>query len=453
VPPTFADLGVPADLVAVLDRGSITSPFPIQAATLPDAFAGRDISGRAPTGSGKTLAFGLPLVVNVGPSRPRQPRGLVLVPTRELAEQVRRELAPLCRAVGRRVMSVYGGVGYGPQRAELERGVDILVACPGRLEDLVAQRVVDLSAVHIVVLDEADRMADMGFLPAVKRLLDLTSSDRQTLLFSATLDGAVDGVVRRYQHDPLRHEVADEEGDPGEVRHLFWKTDTARRVALAADVVSRHQSAIVFCRTKHGADRVVRQLGAAGVSAVAIHGNKSQPQRDRALRQFSSGAVRALVATDVAARGIHVDAVGCIIHFDPPADHKDYVHRSGRTGRAGDDGTVVSLVLPEQVRAVRQMQRALDMPDGIESPSVGVLGEPVVVPVRHVVETPAAPSSAPRGSRPPQTRDRGRGRGRQQSSGDHRGHRGQGGWSPAGPKGDRRTAASPGRPGRRARQG
>jgi superfamily II DNA/RNA helicase len=290
----------------------------------------------------------------------------------------------------------------------------------------------------------------MGFLPAVKRLLDLTSSERQTMLFSATLDGAVDGVVRRYQHEPRRHEVADEEGDPGEVRHLFWKTDTARRVALAADVVSRHQSAIVFCRTKHGADRVVRQLGAAGVSAVAIHGNKSQPQRERALKQFSTGAVRALVATDVAARGIHVDAVGCIIHFDPPADHKDYVHRSGRTGRAGDDGTVVTLVLPEQVRAIRLLQRALDLPEGVEAAAVTDLGEPVAVPVRHVVETPAAPSSAPRGSRPPQARDRDRGRSRRQST-DHRGHRGQGGRAGAGRTGDRRPAGA-GRPGRRARQ-
>jgi superfamily II DNA/RNA helicase len=435
VPPTFADLGVPADLVAVLERRGITNPFPIQAATLADTLAGHDISGRAPTGSGKTLAFGLPLVLNVGPSRPRRPSGLVLVPTRELAEQVRRELAPLCRPAGKRVMAVYGGVGYGPQRAELDRGVDLLVACPGRLEDLVAQRVVDLSAVHVVVLDEADRMADMGFLPAVKRLLDLTSSDRQTLLFSATLDGAVDGVVRRYQHEPRRHEVADDDGDPGDVRHLFWRTDSAKRVALAADVVSRHESAIVFCRTKHGADRVVRQLGAAGVSAVAIHGNKSQPQRERALQQFTSGRVRALVATDVAARGIHVDAVGCVIHFDPPADHKDYVHRSGRTGRAGEDGTVVTLVLPEQVRPVRLMQRALDLPEGVEAADVAGLGEPVV---REVAPVPASPPA------PADRSDRSdRNRGRRQHATAHRSHRGQQG----GVRGDRRSS----RPARRVR--
>jgi len=422
VPPTFADLGVPADLVAVLERRGITNPFPIQAATLADTLAGHDISGRAPTGSGKTLAFGLPLVLNVGPSGPRRPSGLVLVPTRELAEQVRRELAPLCRPAGKRVMAVYGGVGYGPQRGELDRGVDILVACPGRLEDLVAQRVVDLSAVHLVVLDEADRMADMGFLPAVKRLLDLTSSDRQTLLFSATLDGAVDGVVRRYQHEPRRHEVDADEADAGTVHHHFWRVDTSSRVEVAADIVSRHRSAIVFCRTKHGADRVVRQLATAGVAAVAIHGNKSQPQRERALQQFTSGRVRALVATDVAARGIHVDSVGCVIHFDPPADHKDYVHRSGRTGRAGEDGTVVTLVLPELVRPVRVMQRALDLPEGVEAPSVARLGEPVTVAAPVAEERPAATTSQPQR--------------RRQHAGEHRARRHQ----PAAGRGQRRTS-------------
>ena len=359
---TFAGLGLPAELIAVLDRHGITTPFPIQTATLPDSLAGHDIAGRAPTGSGKTLAFGLALAVNVPASRPKRPGGLVLVPTRELAEQVRRELAPLAAATGRRVTAVYGGVDYGPQRTALDRGVDIVVACPGRLEDLVAQRAIDLSSVTIVVVDEADRMADMGFLPAVKRLLDLTASDRQTMLFSATLDGAVDALVRRYQHEPRRHEIASDDGEPGEVRHLFWRTDTDGRVALTADLIARHRSSIVFCRTKHGADRLVKQLGQAGVPAVAIHGNRTQPQRERALQRFSSGSARALVATDVAARGIHVDAVGCVVHFDPPADDKDYVHRSGRTGRAGVDGTVVTLVKHEQVRAIQQIQRALGRP-------------------------------------------------------------------------------------------
>ena len=360
-------------------------------------------------------------------------------------------------------MAIYGGVSYGPQRSALERGVDIVVACPGRLEDLVAQRAIDLSAVRVAVLDEADRMADMGFLPAVKRLLDLTNADRQTMLFSATLDGAVDVVVRRYQRDPRRHEVADHEGEPGEVRHLFWRTNAEGRVALTADVVSRHGSAIVFCRTKHGADRLVKQLGGAGVPAVAIHGNRSQPQRERALAQFSSGAARALVATDVAARGIHVDAVGCVVHFDPPADHKDYVHRSGRTGRAGIDGTVVSLVLDPQVRAARLMQRALGMDEGVERADVEVLGAPVPV-VRRVAEAPVVGERRQGEARRDQGRPAGgQGRGRPGGQGQarrpYKGHRGQGGQGgarggdargagqgarrngrPAGAGGDRRAA-------------
>jgi superfamily II DNA/RNA helicase len=307
----------------------------------------------------------------------------VLVPTRELAEQVRRELAALARATGHRVCAVYGGVGYGAQRTALDRGVDIVVACPGRLEDLIAQRAVELSAVSMVVLDEADRMADMGFLPAVKRILDLTASRRQTLLFSATLDGAVDGLVQRYQRSPRRHAVDAAAHDAaGDVRHLFWSTDVPGRVTLTADIVARHRSTIVFSRTKHGADRLVKQLDRAGIRAVAIHGNRSQPQRERALQQFTSGRAQALVATDVAARGIHVDDVGCVVHFDPPADEKDYVHRSGRTGRAGNDGVVVSLVLPDKQRAVRLLQRALGVEQRFTVPDLGSLGEPVAtVPV------------------------------------------------------------------------
>jgi superfamily II DNA/RNA helicase len=395
--PTFADLGVPAALVATLDRRGIMTPFPIQAAVLPDAMAGHDIAGRAPTGSGKTLAFALPLAVRAEKSRPRRPTALVLVPTRELAEQVRKELTPLVSTVDRRVLAIYGGVGYGPQRSALERGVDIVVACPGRLEDLVAQRAIDLADVRVAVVDEADRMADMGFLPAVRRLLDATAADRQTLLFSATLDGAVDVLVRRYQRDARRHEVVADEDEAGDVRHLFWRTEPSSRVALTADIVSRHGSAIVFCRTKHGADRLVKQLGTAGVPAVAIHGNRSQPQRERALATFVAGRARALVATDVAARGIHVDAVGCVVHFDPPADHKDYVHRSGRTGRAGENGTVVSLILDPQVRATRLMQRALGVDEGVARPDVDVLGSRR--PVERI-ERLAAPSPDDRPASP-----------------------------------------------------
>ena len=394
--PTFADLGVPADLVALLERGGITTPFPIQEATLPDALAGRDVCGRAPTGSGKTLAFGIAAVEALarGPrSKARRPRGLVLVPTRELAAQVCGVLAPLARARSLSVAAVYGGTGYGPQLRALREAVDILVACPGRLEDLIERRDVSLADVSTVVVDEADRMADMGFLPAVRRLLDQAASDRQVLLFSATLDGEVDVLVRRYQHNAARHEVELAEASSGEVRHLFWKVDRNDRVALAAKVVAGHESSVVFCRTRHGADRLTRQLGSSGVQAVALHGSRTQAQRDRALKSFHAGDVRVLVATDVAARGIHVENVACVLHFDPPSDHKDYVHRSGRTGRAGADGTVVSLVTADQAGTVRTMQRALGLPQGLEQPLV-----PAPVPKRAIRTTVPSPLAGPKPS-------------------------------------------------------
>nr|MDQ2754106.1 DEAD/DEAH box helicase [Actinomycetota bacterium] len=356
---TFAALGVPAELVAVLSAQGITEPFAIQQTALPDALAGHDVCGRAPTGSGKTLAFGLAVVAAVaadrfaggskrrlGPGRKvSRPRALILVPTRELAAQVHRALDPLARAVGARVTSIYGGVGYGGQRAALNRGVDIVVGCPGRLEDLVAQGDVAFDDVRVVVIDEADRMADMGFLPAVKRLLDQSSPEgRQTLLFSATLDGEVDVLIRRYQRDPRRHEVIPDSSDGSEVHHAFWRVEQDKRVAVTADVLAAHAPAIVFCRTRHGADRLARRLEERGIKAAPIHGALSQPQRDRALAAFSANAVQALIATDVAARGIHVDQVACVVHYDLPADAKDYLHRSGRTGRAGADGIVVSMV-------------------------------------------------------------------------------------------------------------
>jgi superfamily II DNA/RNA helicase len=372
LPPTFADLGVPADLIALMERGGITSPFPIQEATIPDALAGRDVSGRAPTGSGKTLAFALAIVEALsGSSRSRsgRPRGLVLVPTRELAAQVCGVIAPLAKARKLTVAAVYGGAGYGPQLKALRAAVDVLVACPGRLEDLIDRRDVNLADVKIAVVDEADRMADMGFLPAVRRILDQAATDRQVLLFSATLDGEVDVLVRRYQKDPVRHEVHETEASSGDVSHLFWKVDRNDRVSLAAKVAAGHETAIVFCRTRHGADRLTRQLEAAGVRAVALHGSRTQAQRDRALQAFHSGAARVLVATDVAARGIHVENVACVLHFDLPGDHKDYVHRSGRTGRAGADGVVISIVTPDQIAAARSIQRALGLPQGLEHPS------------------------------------------------------------------------------------
>ena len=361
--PTFADLGVPEALIAVLSAQGIDEPFAIQAAALPDALAGHDICGRAPTGSGKTLAFGLPLVSGLaaasGWSKPGRPQALILVPTRELAAQVTGVLTPLARAVGAQIAAVYGGVGYHPQRTALRRGVDLLVGCPGRIEDLVAQGALDLSDVRWAVLDEADRMADMGFLPAVKRLLDQISPARQVLLFSATLDGDVDVVIKRYMDKPRRHEVATDDDDSGDVTHVWWRTGRDERVALTEALVRSHAPAIIFTRTRHGADRLTKRLEAAGLRAAPVHGARSQPQRDRALAAFVAGRVDALVATDVAARGIHVDGVACVIHYDPPADAKDYTHRAGRTGRAGADGLVVSLVTPEVRRESASLQRAL----------------------------------------------------------------------------------------------
>jgi len=396
--PTFADLGVPASLCAVLARRGITQPFPIQAATLPDVLAGRDVAGKAPTGSGKTLAFGLAIAARAAGSptpEPRRPRALVLVPTRELAAQVQRELQALIdeRRSGP-VATIYGGVGYAPQRRLLARGVSAVVACPGRLEDLVATGDIRLDRVELVVLDEADRMADMGFLPAVRRLVDLTSADRQTLLFSATLDGDVDTLVNRYQRNPARHAVASGDLDDGEVTHLFWTVDRTARAALTADIVGHSGPTIVFCRTRHGADRVARQLGQAGVKAAAIHGRRTQAQRDQALRSFSAGRSSALVATDVAARGIHVDGVACVVHFDPPGDAKDYVHRSGRTGRAGATGIVVSLVSSDTHKAVRTLRRDLDRPEPIEAPDLdrlaGVAVQPAPAPPVSLDAAPAA---------------------------------------------------------------
>jgi superfamily II DNA/RNA helicase len=373
----FASLGVPADITERLARDGVTHPFPIQAASLPDALAGLDVCGRAPTGSGKTLAFGIPLVHRVPKAKPRRPTALVLVPTRELAAQIERALTPLAKLRGRTVATFYGGVGFGPQLSALRKGCDIAVACPGRLADLVQQGEIRLDDVSIAVIDEADRMADMGFLPEVRRLLDRVRRDRQTLLFSATLDGDVDVLIKRYQSSPVRHEVAAPD-DGSTTHHVFWHLSRDQRVGVVAGLAERHYSTIVFCRTKRGADRVAKQLGQRGITAAAIHGDRSQAQRDRALAAFTDGKVQALIATDVAARGIHVDDVGCVIHYDIPADEKDYVHRSGRTGRAGQDGTVVTLVPDESASAVKKLQKKLGLPIATSAPDV----------------TPAAPTGA-----------------------------------------------------------
>ena len=371
--PTFARLGVPDSICRALTERGITQPFDIQTAVLADALAGRDICGRAPTGSGKTLAFGIPLVANVGRARPHRPLALVLAPTRELADQIMMELRSFSGGV--RVAVVYGGVGYGNQVQSLRRGVDILVACPGRLEDLIEQGVVSLGAVEMVVVDEADRMADMGFIPAVRRLLNQTAPDPQTMLFSATLDGDVASLTRDYQHDPVRCEVGDETADVISADHLFWTVARAGRIEVAADAISAAGPAIVFCRTRHGCDRLARQLERVGIVTAAIHGGRSQNQRTRALAAFAAGRVQALVATDVAARGIHVEGVGAVIHFDPPEDHKTYLHRSGRTARAGRGGVVLSLVEPGQARETGRMQRQLGLQQPITDVDLAAIAE------------------------------------------------------------------------------
>jgi len=402
LPVTFTDLGVSADITSRLTDQGVTEPFPIQAATIPPALDGRDICGRAPTGSGKTLAFGIPLVTRVSKAKPSKPRALVLAPTRELAAQIERALTPLAATRQRRVAAVYGGVGFGAQLAALRRGADVVVATPGRLADLIDRRHIDLCEVEIVVVDEADRMADMGFLPEVRRLLDRVRPDRQTYLFSATLDGEVDVLIRHYQRKPFRHEVQTADAGEDLRRHLFWKADRTERAAVVADVVIRHTSTVVFCRTKRGADRLARQLTQAGVSAAAIHGDRSQAQREKALAAFMAGRVQALVATDVAARGIHVDAVGCVLHYDPPADDKTYVHRSGRTGRAGAGGTVLSLVTPEVAGAVKVIQKALGFPTRTTAPDVAGLGPVVAREAERTAPAPARaePAKAERPTRP-----------------------------------------------------
>jgi len=355
---TFASLGVPASLVAVLDEDGITTPFPIQEATLPDALAGRDILGRAQTGSGKTLGFALPMVARLAGGRTMagRPRGLVLVPTRELATQVNGVLRPLARAMRLWVTTIYGGVSQGPQVNALQRRTDIIVATPGRLADLIGQGHCDLSDVEITVIDEADQMADLGFLPVVRRLLEATPSGGQRLLFSATLDSAIDVIARRFLTDPAQHSV-DENSSPAEIEHHVITVHPGNRVEVIAALAGGDKRSLVFTRTKHGAERLARQLTAAGIPAAELHGNLRQGARSRNLAAFGSGAVRVMVATDIAARGIHVDGVDLVIHADPPAEHKAYVHRSGRTARGGADGVVVTMQTAAQAREVGALMR------------------------------------------------------------------------------------------------
>ncbi len=377
---TFAALGVPTPLVKALADDGITTPFPVQTATLPDALAGRDILGRAQTGSGKTLGFSLPLVSRLagGSTRNSRPRGLVLVPTRELATQVTDVLKPLARSMGLSVTTIFGGVAYGAQVNALQRRTDIVVATPGRLADLISQRECDLSDVEVTVIDEADQMADLGFLPIVRRLLETTPDGGQRMLFSATLDAAIDVLARRFLTDPVLHSV-DENSSPAEIEHHVITLESTDKVAVLAALAGGEKRSLVFTRTKHGAERLARQLTQAGIPAAELHGNLRQGARTRNLAAFSTGVARVMVATDIAARGIHIDGIDLVIHADPPTEHKAYVHRSGRTARGGADGVVVTLQTRAQAHDVTAMMRKADI---IPHPAVVAdVGSPVLAEI------------------------------------------------------------------------
>jgi len=397
----FAILGVPAPIVTALSRAGVTAPFPIQTATLPDSLAGRDVLGRGKTGSGKTIAFAIPTVARLAASTARRetkrPRALILVPTRELANQVAEVLTPIAQAMNQKVAVVFGGVGQGPQVTALRLGVDILVACPGRLEDLIAQRHCRLDAVEVTVLDEADHMADLGFLPGVKRLMDQTPKNGQRLLFSATLDNGIDVLVRRYLTDPVVHSVDPAVAPVSTMTHHVLAVTLADKPSVVRELAQGMERSLLFTRTKHGAKKLAKQLSMAGIPAVEMHGNLSQNARKRNLEAFTAGTTRVLVATDIAARGIHVDDIALVVHVDPPAEHKAYMHRSGRTARAGAEGVVVTLMTPEQVGDVKALARAARIEPVITRVAPGHvmlehLAGPAAAPVAYVASVaPAQP--------------------------------------------------------------
>ncbi|GHD80362.1 DEAD/DEAH box helicase [Salinibacterium amurskyense] len=399
---TFSSLGVPAPLVAALAADGKTTPFPIQLDTLPDTLNGRDVLGRGKTGSGKTLAFSLPMVARLGGKlsggkrRSGRPLGLVLAPTRELATQISAVIEPLAAAYGLNTTTIFGGVSQNRQVAALKAGVDIVVACPGRLEDLMKQGFVSLDAIEITVLDEADHMADLGFLPVVTRILDKTPSNGQRMLFSATLDNGVDKLVRRFLHNEVLHSVDEATSHVSAMTHHVFETESveSKRV-LIEKLASGTGRRILFMRTKHHAKKLARQLTDAGIPAVDLHGNLSQVARDRNLAAFSAGDVKVLVATDVAARGVHVDNIELVIHVDPPAEHKAYLHRSGRTARAGEEGDVVTIVLPAQRKDTAALLRKAAIT--VTPQHVNAKSEAVVALTGEVAEyvKPAPRAAAP----------------------------------------------------------
>ncbi len=447
----FGDIELPRGVVQALAGLGATEPFAIQTATLPDSMAGRDVLGRGRTGSGKTLAFAIPTVMALHRSSrqrmPLRPRALVLVPTRELANQVAAAFRPLATALNMRVTTVFGGAGQGPQVNAMRAGVDIVVACPGRLEDLIQQGHCQLDRVEVTVLDEADHMADLGFLPGVKRILDRTPSGTQRLLFSATLDNGVDVLVKRYLQNPIVHSVEPEVTEEATMVHHVLTTSMANKPSLIEALAGGQARSLLFTRTKHGAKKVAKQLSMRGIPAVELHGNLSQSARERNLSLFSSGEVLVLVATDIAARGIHVDEIGLVVHVDPPAEHKAYLHRSGRTARAGASGTVVTLMTPEQKNDVRSLMRSAKIDPTITSvepghPMIGQLTGPSAPRQKVRAEAMEASYERPeRGPRPGGPRqDRGRSNGAAPSA-------------PRGARTGQPGARSGGQPGSRPGQG
>ncbi len=444
---TFASLGVPAKITNVLDAEGKKHAFPIQVDTLPDTLAGRDVLGRGHTGSGKTLAFSIPMAARLGEkggrARPNHPRGLILAPTRELATQIEAVIAPLAAAYGLTTTTIFGGVKQHRQEVALRRGADIVVACPGRLEDLMKQGHVKLDSVDITVLDEADHMADLGFLPGVTRIMNATPSRGQRLLFSATLDNGVDKLVRRFLSDPTTHSVDSAESPVAAMtHHVFHVASADAKKDVVHALASGTGRRILFMRTKHHAKRLAKQLSEAGIPAVDLHGNLSQAKRDKNLALFAAGSHRVLVATDVAARGVHVDGVELVVHVDPPTEHKAYLHRSGRTARAGSEGDVVTLVLPEQRRdSVQLMRRAkiTAQPQQVSASTDAVVE--LVGEVAPFVAPSAQPASHSQGGRSQGGRSQG---GRNQGSRTHssggRGRR---------PEGDRNRSRADGEHGAR----
>src|SRR5215218_9745312 len=421
---TFAALGVPAPLVEVLSGSGITAPFPIQVATLPDSLAGRDVLGRGRTGSGKTLAFSIPLVARLAASdskrQPKRPRSLVLVPTRELANQVAAVVEPLARALGMRTTTIFGGVGQNPQVQALAGGIDVLIAWPGRLEDLIQQGHCDLGAVEITILDEADHMADLGFLPGVKRLMDRTPKVGQRLLFSATLDNGVDVLVKRYLSNPITHSVDPAVAPVGTMTHHVLQVQNADKAEVVRQLASGLGRSVLFTRTKHQAKKLAKQLTAQGIPAVDLHGNLSQNARERNLEAFTTGTSRVLCATDIAARGIHVDDVALVVHVEPPAEHKAYLHRSDRTARAGAEGAVVTIATPDQAGEVRTLARQAGITPEVSAIKPGA---------REIVALtgPAAPYVEPAPAPEPQPQGQGGGRRRRGGSGSGAASTGSGG--------------------------